>query len=347
MLSITMRRKAKMSDFDEGLAAGLAIGKKKWKNGGGVSLKEWTYPAEWLQLPDPGEKEIYVLLALGSIRSIIHYDEYDGSDIYVNADGAFDCLIDWGDGTDNSSERNVFWHVYEYGTGYRLADGTELFIVKITVESGKGVYQIAGSIGKYSGIIAAKVHISALYAAHITSQMFKSPHYATLEYVKLFGDPTALSQTRSIFDNNYGLKKIEFEYQPTVLPETFLNGAGSLERLDFPEVVEVKRSALYYMHNIRYVNLPKLEKAGDHFMSNCYGDYLLNGLSFPKLSEVGEYAFYENYALTALNAPKLHTAGKSFCSYCPNLSSLVLSDSFDRSKFLEWNNNSINLSVLI
>ena len=130
------------------------------KGGGGGGIKSWQYPAEWLQLPDPGENEIYCLITIGSLRESYTPNEYD-YDITVNYNGSTP-LIDWGDGTSNNGAVTINGHMYEYGTGHRLASGAEQFIVKITVTGSGSVYQLWGNLGNYSGVVAAKMHTSAI-----------------------------------------------------------------------------------------------------------------------------------------------------------------------------------------
>ncbi|MDY2848593.1 MAG: hypothetical protein SOU50_10320, partial [Oscillospiraceae bacterium] len=51
-----------MSDFDEGMAVGLAIGRKKFSGGSKEIESDWVYPEYWPALPNAGTGEVILLI---------------------------------------------------------------------------------------------------------------------------------------------------------------------------------------------------------------------------------------------------------------------------------------------
>jgi hypothetical protein len=101
-----------MSSFDEGLAVGLAIGKKKF-SGGEIIEKEvgWTYPDGWPELPEAGTGETVLMIQpsekYNKISLCLETDEYS------KIPDSYNVTVDWGDG--EQTEANELGHaVYDY-----------------------------------------------------------------------------------------------------------------------------------------------------------------------------------------------------------------------------------------
>ena len=113
--------------FDEGLAVGLALGKKRFSGGGGGD--KWVYPADWIQIPSPASNEVYCVgtISLGTSRQlVVRFGSFpDGGS----------CLIDWGDGVTDTVTSSIWGHIYVDGTGHLTDSNMEQFLIKVTMEN--------------------------------------------------------------------------------------------------------------------------------------------------------------------------------------------------------------------
>ncbi len=80
-----------------------------------------------------------------------------------------------------------------------------------------------------------------------------------------------------------------------------------LRKASFPGYKEFGKGILQYAFDLKTLDIPDLEYAGDNFLKFSQ----IKTLNAPKLQTVGDYFLYHNEELVNLNAPNLETIGKN------------------------------------
>lgn len=302
-----------MSDFDDGMVIGLAIGKKKFK-GGGSTEKKWEYPTEWLPLPTPAENEVCFLIMLNK-------DKFEGGELKLhsrfNNQSGDGVVIDWGDGIVEDIDWNAGQgvnpkHIYTAGKGTPLSDNVEMYIIKAAYRGSVKFDEISEAAGQ--SVLAAAINVSAMSTndQNPSGCCFNYPR--SLRYIKLTGDPTPWEvRCSSGFVSTNSLVRVDFDFtrKVTGLPKYTFQQCESLTSANLPDLSEVKElgeSCLNYCPCLTELSLPKLETAGNSCFSS---DYNLRKLELPKLKLIGSESspsystFYGLYCLRELSLPSL------------------------------------------
>lgn len=281
-----------------------------YQSGGDTPKDEkWEYPSDWLTLPDPNENEAYLLVTNNRLL-----DQEFGHHLVFYISGSYwDFEIDWGDGTTSNFSSN---HDYTFGNGQPLGENAEQYIVKITktnTADNIGINQITHSVSAI-GICAAKVHTSVL-AYGISSGFFASG----VRYVKFFGAPDKLYTSESFFAALYTLKKLEFEQELEIIPESFLNNCTGLTSISFPKAKTVRKNAFYAMYALQSAYLPMVEEEQGGLFSYCYN---LKSIDLPKLTTYVYNSFASCNALKTASFSSLTALQQGFLMHCECLESV-------------------------
>lgn len=322
-----------MSDFDEGLAAGLAIGKKKWGKGGNETEEKWKYPEEWLPLPTPAENEVCFLIMLNknkfeSRELVLHgrYDSYEGSGV----------IVDWGDGIvdDYPAGYNVK-HIYTAGKGAALSDNIEMYIIKAAYR-GTAKFDEISEWDNAISTVAAAIDGSAMSRNNQSPNgvFFYNPN--SLRYLRLVGDPAYWEErTYSGFNaGTYALARVDFDFSRKVTklpPYTFMS-CMSLTDANMPDLSEIKECSngcFDFCPCLKKISLPKLETSSGYSLVN---NYSVQEMNLPKLRTIGSEnmparsMFQNYYGLKELSLPSLKTVyaelGTSAFNNCYSLERL-------------------------
>lgn len=289
--------------FDEGLAVGLALGKKRFGGGGGGD--KWTYPADWIQMPSPASNEVYCVgtISLSTNRTINVVFEKNG----VIDDSA---TIDWGDGTIVNVTNTTMPHTYVDGTGHLADSGMEQFLIKIAMttpskwgdvrierNSGENVFALALSFGGNAGM-SKNVNTNAL----------------SLHQIQL---PNITDLTGYIYLRYcYVLKKVITPTKITVLGEFAFYYDRSLETFDFSEVTTIASNALFGNDCIKKLDMPKLTTISHDAIKALYA---LREINAPLLTSVGDYGLQNNSSLSKFTYATGCTFGTHATQNCYNL----------------------------
>ena len=233
--------------FDEGLAVGLALGKKRF-SGGGDSDK-WTYPADWIQIPSPASNEVYCVgtISLSTYRTAsVNFGHFYTSDPdYVGS-------IDWGDGVTAAITSIGMQHTYTDGTGHLTDSGMEQFVIKVTMEKPSFFGEIVIYTTSNNPFVLALA-----YGAETTFPDYIGYYSSTSIHQIQLPNNTICPQIRS----TYALKKI---ITPTkIVTPQGLGMCYSLEDVDLSEATSVN---IWDCDRIITLNLPKCTTAR---ISNC------------------------------------------------------------------------------
>jgi len=288
--------------FDEGLAVGLALGRKKFSGG---SDDKWTYPADWIQIPSPASNEVYCVgtISLSTNRII---------NVIFGEDGVLDdsATIDWGDGTIVAVNNTTMSHTYVDGTGHLTDSGMEQFLIKITMttpskwgdvrierSTGANVFALAMSFGGNAGM------------PKNTNTNTLSLHQIQLPNIT---DLTGYQHLR----NCLVLKKVITPTKITVLGEFAFYYDRSLETFDFSEVTTIARNAMFGNNRIAKLDFPKLTTISNDGIKALYG---LREINAPLLTSVGDYGLQNNESLLKFTYADGCTFGTHATQNCYNL----------------------------
>ena len=316
------------NDYNGGFMTGYLLGKSLLTNvdddtDDDSSSKKWTYPSDWLQMSDPAENQVKLLVAApyGGTRYKQGFSLRCHKSIH----------IDWGDGSSSTVSpskrlRNVT-KTYKQNTGhiaYRYSmseedsgdDGkiekNEQWIITITF----------GADTEYISTINYKSYmfiyaIKAGHVRHICENASNNCGDFYTYYMKICnGDYLYLGGPR--FSS---LRKLELPKSMTKLGDYALAHCPSLFDVDLSNITELGSYALTNCYSIDASGkMPKLIKAGKYAFSNSK----LTGLDFPALEEIDEGTFDRCYHLKKAIIPEKVTAiPKSCFGYCENLKQVI------------------------
>ena len=274
--------------FDEGLAVGLALGKKRF-SGGGDSDK-WTYPADWIQMPSPASNEVYCVgtISLGTSRgAVVNFGNFPAGGL---------CSIDWGDGT-IAAVTSSSGHYYVDGTGHITDSGMEQFLIKVTMENPS----LFGSVEfglSYTGRISVPTPF-VLALSYGTDTTYPEQYASSVSVHQIqLPDITICPSIIAAF----ALKKIITPTKLVTLQN--LQNCYSLEEIDLSEATSVN---IYSFDGIKKLDLPKCTAA------NISVSYSLREINAPLLMNA---TIKDNYSLSKL----VHAEGATInINNCPVL----------------------------
>ena len=338
------------NEFEKGFMIGYLLGKSLLTNADDAdndsSSKKWTYPSDWLQMSDPAENQVKLLVAApyGGTRYKKSFSLRCRKSIH----------IDWGDGSSStvnpSPKLRTVTKTYKQDTGHIAsrysmseedsgADGeiekNEQWIITITF----------GADTEYISSITDRSYmfIYAIKAGHVRYICYDTSHncgdYYTY-YMKICnGDYLYLGGPR--FSS---LRKLELPKSMTKLGDYALAFCPSLFDVDLSNITELGSYALANCYSLDPSGkMPKLIKAGKYGFSNSK----LTGLDFPALEEIGECTFYRCCHLKKVIIPEKITAiPKSCFGYCENLKQVISNNVVainDKSFYICHNLRSVHL----
>ena len=316
------------NDYNGGFMTGYLLGKSLLANADDdtdddSSSKKWTYPSDWLQMSDPAENQVKLLVAApyGGTRYKKSFSLRCHKSIH----------IDWGDGSSSTVRPSKYLRTvtktYRQNTGHIASrysmseedsgdngkiEKNEQWIITITF----------GADTEYISSITDRSYmfIYAIKAGHVRHICFNDSNncggYYTY-YMKICnGDYLYLGGPR--FSS---LRKLELPKSMTKLGDYALANCNSLFDVDLSNITELGSDALNNCYSIDASGkMPKLIKAGKYAFSNSK----LTGLDFPALEEIDEGTFYRCYHLKKVIIPeKIADIPKSCFGYCENLKQVI------------------------
>lgn len=299
-----------MSDFEEGMAVGLAIGRKKFSGGNGgdtPSEEKWTYPADWLPLPEIGENEVAALIFVRSdiIARVGFYN--------ITPDS-----VDWGD--PNSSEETAASHTYEFERGVPFSDNTSMFVMKAHFQPGT-----FSGIDPGNGFITACAVDGSAIDPTIASISVVNNQRSYLQYLKITGDMTNFGERQNFIYAMDSLKRVDFENSPSKLASHTFQACRSLNSINMPDLSAVESAADYCFYScasLDEINMPALRTVGNYFCCNCY---TLEKISLPSLETAGNNFLSNCFTISSSYLPALQSIGQNGLYYCYGLESADLS----------------------
>lgn len=304
-----------MSDFEDGMAVGLAIGRKKFSggNGGGTPTEEkWEYPSNWLTLPEPAENQI-VLLA--DSKNYAGNDTYNVQLLYSNNGSTTTSTIDWGDGTVQSLVEANGVHTYEVGTGHNT-ENSEQWIITITFGTSIETESLFG-LGKSATMRIVAMKIGNTKYCGTT---YISCDHSVLQYVKIRKG----ENFNWYFQGAYYLSKVELSDDITKLPDYVFRSCNCLFDINLSNITDVGNYAFTDCYNLNH-QMPNLKSIGNYAFKNCSK---LSDIDFSNLTSIGNYAFNGCYSIEKITLPDSITyIPDNAFQNCYSLKTVNISDS--------------------
>ena len=293
-----------MSDFEEGMAVGLAIGRKKFSGGDTPTVEKWTYPAEWLPLPEVGVNEV---AALVFVRA--------GGNVSVDVEGDDPESVDWGD--PNGEEAEVIYrHRYSYERGTPVTDNISMFVLKAHYSQGGGFRDLYLSNTAYGFFAAVAVDGSAIKTG---SRCILYNQTSYLQYIKITGDIANFENRHNFIYNLSTLKRVDFENPPTKLPNSTFTNCYCLRGVDMPDlsrVTSIGNACFQNCWSITDVDLPLAVSAGNACFMACYS---LKTVNMPMLKSAGDSFLRGCSGIVSIELPMLESIGSAALDYCYSL----------------------------
>ena len=315
------------NDYNGGFMTGYLLGKSLLTNADDTdddsSSKKWTYPSDWLQMSDPAENQVKLLVAApyGGTRYKKSFSLRCHKSIH----------IDWGDGSSSTVRPSKYLRTvtktYRQNTGHIASrysmseedsgdngkiEKNEQWIITITF----------GADTEYISSITDRSYmfIYAIKAGHVRHICYNASNNCGAFYTYYM----KICNGDYIYLGGYSfssLRKLELPKSMTKLGDYALAGCYSLFDVDLSNITELGSHALTSCYSLDPSGkMPKLIKAGKYVFSNSK----LTGLDFPALEEIDEGTFDRCYHLKNAIIPEKVTAIPKYCfGYCENLKQVI------------------------
>ena len=313
--------------FGAGVAVGFAMGKKMFESGGSKPEEDWTPPADWPDIPEPSDYEMYFLIDVSTVPQTFSFSISDSTGYVFNKG---DLTIDWGDGIISSffdgEDRNLY-HNY---------NATGKYVIKVSAtETSCFLQNIVSSI-----LLMCKLGDEIIIAGGGSIHHAFQNKYR-LQYVKLGGKGGLPSQA---FMNDHALCKVDITIPPQIIPMSCFYRDYNMKKFDFSEVTAVEAGGVQMsgfeqidmpkcetidqrgfssMLRLKKVNLPLCTSVGNYGLSQ---NYALEEVNLPLCTAVGNYGLSQNYVLEEVNLPLCTTVGEYGLYADWNLRSLTIAE---------------------
>ena len=329
--------------FDDGFILGLSMASGS-SDPDPDPEPEWQPPTDWIPVPEPGDYEMYFLVAKEGSFTF-------GVELYKPDFSYFaECTVDWDDGTiENFYNNNRPEHSYTNGG---------MFLVKITLKDNIPCLFNKFYCGSDSSVpvLIAKIgdEILTNTTNHNSGSFYYSRNY--IKQIKIGGKDGLKA---SCFKDCINLVKFDSTTPLVEIPYWAFAGCYSLKNIDLSHVTSIGEYAFYQCRSLGIVNATNLEQIGrlafydclkltainaanvinigDSAFQNCY---LLKTIDIQKLTNIEEGTFFYCYALKTINAPAVTVIDQYAFSYCRSL------EAIDMPNVLTVGNNAFDASAV-
>lgn len=285
--------------FASGFAAGLAVGKKKCGGSGGG--EDWQPPDWWLDVPEPNDYEIYLLVDILTVG--VPYHKYEK--ILVNVcrpkdantgNGALS--VDWGDGTSETYagtdwEEPIDWKEVWGSISHSYSDTGQYLIKITTTEQSCFLSYITEELSLLIAKLGDKIIVNNDEASgqnFYTQNAFRGKK--RLHWVQFNG--TGGLPNKNAFAVCHALRKVDIKIPPKIIPVASFQECRCLKKFDFSEAEIVERHA-FQNSGFKKLEFPKCTSIGDYGAVNCYS---LEEMYAPLCSSVGDEGVSQCYKLS-------------------------------------------------
>lgn len=334
-----------MKEFEKGFVAGILASKKKSGKPYDIYDNNWLYPSSWLQLPEPKENQVIMLIDNkgGTINSEESYTYIPHINIIENTK----TTINWGDGSDveSISDVNESGHIYERDKGHSSIKSKQ-WIVTITFDEDAADGSEYISTLQYDAnsmyVLAMKIGHSKYIGNYENNRRLTNCDKANLHYAKICRGEFNFS-----FYCAYYLRQVELNKYITSIPEQAFYCNYLLETVNTENIKCVNKQGFVSCHRFSS-NFPKLENVCEE---GLYGTKIreITDSNFPNLKTIGirsfagsgrvsflkkidsnsietieSYAFDNCYNLESIKINSVKSIGEYAFEHCYSLQSVEL-----------------------
>lgn len=334
-----------MNEFEKGFVAGILASKKKSGKPYDIYDNNWSYPSYWLQLPEPKENQVIMLIDNkgGTINSEESYTYIPHINIIENTK----TTINWGDGSDveSISDVNESGHIYERDKGHSSIKSKQ-WIVTITFDEDAADGSEYISTLQYDAssmyVLAMKIGHSKYIGNYENSRRLTNCDKANLHYAKICRGEFNFS-----FYCAYYLRQVELNKYITSIPEQAFycnylletvnteniksinkQGFVSCNRFssNFPKLENVCEEGLYgtKIREITDSNFPNLKTIGIRSFAGIGRVSFLKKIDSNSIETIESYAFEECYNLESIKINSVKSIGEWAFEGCYSLQSVEL-----------------------
>ena len=315
-----------MNEFEKGFVAGMLAPKKKSENPYVNYDDNWSYPSYWLQLPEPKENQVIMLIDNkgGTINSEESYTYIPHINIIENTK----TTINWGDGSDveSISDANESGHVYERDKGHSSIKSKQ-WIVTITFDEDAADGSEYISTLQYDAssmyVLAMKIGHSKYignYENNVGTRSLINCDKANLHYAKICRGEFNFS-----FYCAYYLRQVELNKYITSIPEQAFYCNYLLETVNTENIECINKEGFAWCSRFNS-NFPKLEKICEQGLY-CTKIREITDSNFPNLKTIGIRSFASSANTTFLkkiDSNSIETIENYAFEYCCNLESIKI-----------------------
>ena len=312
-----------MNDFEKGFVAGMLAPKKKSENPYVNYDDNWSYPSYWLQLPEPKENQVIMLIDNkgGTINSEESYTYIPHINIIENTK----TTINWGDGSDveSISDVNESGHVYERDKGHSSIKSKQ-WIVTITFDEDAADGSEYISTLQYDAssmyVLAMKIGHSKYignYENNIGTRCLINCDKANLHYAKI-----CRGEFNFIFYCAYYLRQVELNKYITSIPEQAFYCNYLLETVNTENIECINKQGFAWCSRFNS-NFPKLENICEEGLYSTKIREITDS-NFPKLKTIGTRSFNGNNFLKKIDSNSIETIESYAFGNCYNLESIKM-----------------------
>ena len=276
-----------MNEFEKGFVAGILTSKKKSKKPYVNHDDNWLYPSYWLQLPEPKENQVIMLIDNkgGAINSEESYTYIPHINIIENTK----TTINWGDGSDveSISDVNESGHIYERDKGHSSIKSKQ-WIVTITfdedAEDGSEYISTLQYDASSMYVLAMKIGHSKYIGNYENNRRLTNCDKANLHYAKICRGEFNFS-----FYCAYYLRQVELNKYITSIPEQAFYCNYLLETVNTENIECINKQGFASCHRFSS-NFPKLENVCEE---GLHGTKIreITDSNFPNLKTIGIRSF--------------------------------------------------------
>ena len=312
-----------MNEFEKGFIAGMLSPKKKSENPYANYDDNWSYPSYWLQLPEPKENQVIMLIDNkgGTINSEESYTYIPHINIIENTK----TTINWGDGSDveSISDVNESGHIYERDKGHSSIKSKQ-WIVTITFDEDAADGSEYISTLQYDAssmyVLAMKIGHSKYIGNYENNRILASCELANLHYAKICRGEFDFSFIHASY-----LRQVELNKYITSIPEQAFYCNYLLETVNTENIKCINKQGFISCHRFSS-NFPKLENVCEEGLQGTKIREITDS-NFPKLKTIGYISFGNSNGidfLKKIDSNSIETIESYAFAYCGNLESIKM-----------------------
>lgn len=334
-----------MNEFEKGFVAGILTSKKKSKKPYVNHDDNWLYPSYWLQLPEP--KENQVIMLIDNKGGVINSEESYTYIPHINIIENTKTTINWGDGSDveSISDVNESGHIYERDKGHSSIKSKQ-WIVTITfdedAEDGSEYISTLQYDASSMYVLAMKIGHSKYIGNYENNRRLTNCDKANLHYAKICRGEFNFS-----FYCAYYLRQVELNKYITSIPEQAFycnylletvnteniecinkQGFASCHRFssNFPKLENVCEEGLHStkIREITDSNFPNLKTIGIRSFAGTGRVSFLKKIDSNSIETIESYAFQGCYNLESIKINSVKSIGEYTFADCYSLQSVEL-----------------------